>query len=88
MLNGTWQENISAIFNSKIKLGDEELQDLLSKWNRSVELKRNDFLIEKGQTETSLFFVLSGSMRIYFPHQDDEVCVGFAYDNSLICSYP
>jgi len=59
MLNGTWQQNISAIFNSTIKLGDEELQGLLSKWNRSLELKRNDFLIEKGQTEGSLFFVLS-----------------------------
>jgi len=88
MLSGSWQENIAAIFNSKVKLDDEELAILLSKWNRSVELKRNEFLIEKGQTESSLFFVLNGSMRIYFPHQEDEVCVGFAYDNSLICSYP
>lgn len=27
-------------------------------------------------------------MRIYFPHESEEICVGFAYDNSLICSYP
>jgi len=83
-----WQEKLSQIFNSKVKLKEEELSALLDKWNRSVELKRNDFLITKGQTESSLFFVLSGSMRIYFPNQEDEICVGFAYANTLICSYP
>jgi len=83
-----WQEKLSQIFNSKVKLKEEELSSLLDKWNRPVELKRNDFLIKKDQTESSLFFVLNGSMRIYFPHQDDEICVGFAHDNNLICSYP
>ena len=47
-----------------------------------------NFLIKKGQTESSLFFVLSGSMRIYFPNKEDEICVGFAHANNLICSYP
>ena len=61
---------------------------LLNPWTYSVELKRNDFLIKKDQTESSLFYVLSGSMRIYYPHQDEEICVGFAYDHNLICSYP
>jgi CRP-like cAMP-binding protein len=83
-----WQEKLSHIFNLKVKLKEEELSALLDKWNRPVELKRNDFLITKGQTESSLFFVLNGSMRIYFPNHDDEICVGFAYANNLICSYP
>lgn len=38
--------------------------------------------------ETNLFFVVEGSMRIYFPHHEDEICVGFAHDHNLICSYP
>ena len=83
-----WQEQLSHIFNSKVKLKEEELATLLKRWNKQVDLKRNDFLIKKGQTESSLFFVLSGSMRIYFPNQEDEICVGFAHTNNLICSYP
>ena len=83
-----WQEKLSHIFNLKVKLKEEELSALLDKWNRPVELKRNEFLIKKGQTESSLFFVLNGSMRIYFPNNDDEICVGFAHANNLICSYP
>lgn len=83
-----WQEKLSSIFKSKIKLSEEETHALLLTWTHSVELKRNDFLIKKDQTESGLFYVLSGSMRIYYPHQDEEICVGFAYDNNLICSYP
>jgi CRP-like cAMP-binding protein len=84
----SWQEKLKQIFNSKVKLEAEELSALLDKWDRHVELNRNDFLIRKGETESSLFFVLSGSMRIFFPHQEDEICVGFAHTDNLICSYP
>lgn len=83
-----WQEKLFHIFNSKVSLKEEERSALLKEWNRPFELKRNDFLIKKGQTESSLFFVLSGSMRIYFPNRGDEICVGFAHPNNLICSYP
>ena len=83
-----WQEKLSLIFNSKVRLKDEELSELLERWNRPVELKRNEFLIKKGQTESRLFFVLSGSMRIYFPNREDEICVGFCHPNNLVCSYP
>ncbi len=83
-----WQEKLSSIFNSKVKLNDEALDALLLKWNRAVRLKRNDFLIQKGQTESSLFYVTDGRMRIFYPHKEEEICVGFAYDHNLICSYP
>ena len=83
-----WQEKLYQIFNSKVKLNEEEVSSLLNKWNRPVQLKRNDFLITKGQIESSLFFVLNGSMRIYFPNKEDEICVGFCHTNNLVCSYP
>lgn len=83
-----WREKLSHIFNSKVSLKEEELSALLEKWNRPVHLKRNDFLIKKGETESSLFFVISGSMRIYFPNREDEICVGFCHTNNLVCSYP
>ena len=83
-----WQERLVGIFKSKVTLTDDVCDDLLSRWTHHHSLKRNDFLIQKGQTETSLFYVIEGSMRIYYPHQDEEICVGFAHDYNLICSYP
>lgn len=83
-----WQEKLSSIFNSKVKLNDDALDALLLKWDRAVRLKRNEFLIQKGQTESSLFYVTDGRMRIFYPHKEEEICVGFAYDHNLICSYP
>lgn len=83
-----WQEKLSRIFNSKVTLKEEEIASLLQKWNRPSQLKRNEFLIKKGEFESSLFFVISGSMRIYFPNKEDEICVGFLHPNNLACSYP
>jgi CRP-like cAMP-binding protein len=83
-----WQIKLINIFNSKLPLDGAAQEALLGNWNHRVKLKRNDFLIEKGATETKLFYVVEGSMRIYFPHEAEEICVGFAYDHSLICSYP
>lgn len=83
-----WQEKLVGIFRSKVALTDEEVEALLLPWKHKRSLKRNDFLIRKGETETHLFYVSEGSMRIYYPHQDDEICVGFAHDHNLICSFP
>lgn len=82
------QEKLIAIFNSKITLTEEETTALLDRWQHASTLKRNDFLISKGQVESNLFYVIRGSMRIYYPHRDDEICVGFAHAGNLICSYP
>jgi CRP-like cAMP-binding protein len=84
----SWHEKIIQIFASKVNLNEEEALALIHHWDKAYTLKRTDFLIEKGQTESSLFFIIEGSLRIYYPHGDEEICVGFAYDNNLICSYP
>lgn len=83
-----WQAKIVSIFNSKKHLPEEAAAALINKWSHSVQLKRNGFLVSKGQVETNLYYVMSGSMRIFYPVKDEEICAGFAYDNNLICSYP
>ena len=82
------QEKIISIFESKIKLSQATRDELKEAWHNKVVLKRNDFLAKPGEIESHLFYVVTGSMRIYFPHESEEICVGFAYHNSLICSYP
>ncbi len=83
-----WHEKLTKIFRSQVDLSEDEIDRLLALWTRKVVLKRNDFLVEKGQIENHLFYVLSGTMRLYYPHKEEEICVGFAYENNLICSYP
>jgi CRP-like cAMP-binding protein len=83
-----WQINLSSVFQAKLTISDEAVSELLSRWSHPVALSRNDFLIRKDQTETRLFYVLDGSLRIYYPHHEEEICVGFAHDHNLICSYP
>lgn len=83
-----WQEKLLRIFGRKTPLATDVQQALLDHWTYPVKLKRHQFLIEKDQIETNLFYIIEGSVRIYFPHHDEEICVGFGYDNSLICSYP
>lgn len=83
-----WQEKMLGIFEHFVKFTPEARTDLAARWRRSVSLKRNDFLIRHGQIETSLFFIESGALRLFYPHKDEEICVGFAYDGNLICSYP
>lgn len=83
-----WQEKIISIFRSKVQISEDAAQALIAKWSHSVQLKRNDFLVSKGQVETNLYYVKSGSMRIFYPVKDEEICAGFAYDHNLICSFP
>ena len=82
------QQKISGLFSRQLSLTTEEAAALTSEWNNSRVIERNSFLIAKGDVETNLYYVETGAMRIYFPHEDEEVSVGFAYTNSLICSYP
>jgi CRP-like cAMP-binding protein len=83
-----WQEKVVKLFSSKNRLDEEASNALIKKWSQSVQLKRNDFLVTKGQVETNLYYVESGSMRIFYPVKEEEICAGFAYDQNLICSFP
>ena len=83
-----WKEKLAGILTQRVNLSETEIDSFLELWQDGIELKRNDYLIKKGQVESHLFYVISGSLRIFYPKDNDEVCVGFAYDHNLICSYP
>ncbi|QHL87850.1 cyclic nucleotide-binding domain-containing protein [Nibribacter ruber] len=57
-------------------------------WKKQVQVKRHDFLIREGQVEQHLYFVLSGAFRLYYPTPEEDICVGFAYANTLITAFP
>ncbi|TGE15667.1 Crp/Fnr family transcriptional regulator [Hymenobacter elongatus] len=69
-------------------LAEDDIREFLLLWNRHVVLRRGDFLIRAGQVERHLYFVTSGVLRIYYPSQTEEICVGFGYANTMVCSFP
>ncbi|WP_400192637.1 Crp/Fnr family transcriptional regulator [Hymenobacter sp. B81] len=64
-----------------------EIEALTAAWSRTLRLRRGEFLVQHGQVERGLYFVNSGALRIYFPTETEEICVGFCYDNTMACSF-
>ncbi len=58
-------------------------QDL---WDYSLELSRKEYLKVKGSIDTNLYFVVSGSLRIYVLDEFEEYSIRFGYKNNLIAS--
>lgn len=79
---------VSTLFAQTCPLSSAELALLEEKWTVKKSLKRNEFLVEKSKVDATLYFVHKGTFRIYYPHEEEEICVGFGYANTLLCAYP
>lgn len=53
-------------------------------WDKTVELKRNEYLSTKGNTDTNLYFVINGSLRLFVVDKFEEHTIRFGYKNNLI----
>lgn len=58
--------------------------DFINLWDKKVTLKRNDYLVQKGQLSPFLFFVKKGSLRIIYPSQEENYTIRFGYQYSFI----
>lgn len=67
----------------------KELYDRLESqnaWNKTILLKRNELLKIAGTADTNLYYILSGSLKIYFISDSEEHIVRFGYQNNFITS--
>ena len=58
--------------------------DAQSLWENKIELQRNEYLKYEGSVDTNLYFVVSGSLRIFVLEQDCETTIRFGYTNDVI----
>lgn len=63
----------------------EKIEEL-DLWESSLTLKRKEYLKVKGSIDTNLYFVISGSLRIYVLEEFEENIIRFGYKNNLIAS--
>lgn len=51
---------------------------------KTITLERSQYLLLKGATDTNIYYVESGSLRIYVLDQDEEQIIRFGYKDSMI----
>ena len=81
-------EKIRKLLLDKVPFSEKELSLILSKWSVEKSVAKNDFLSKEGDKGKYLYFVIKGVMRIFYLHDGEEICIGFSYDDTIICSYP
>ena len=55
-------------------------------WHKEKTLARNEYLTVKGNTDTNWYYVVNGSLRIYFEDEFEEQIIRLAYTNNLIAA--
>lgn len=53
-------------------------------WDKEITLKRNEFLTHKGEVNTNIYFVKSGSLRVFIEDETEQHTIRFGYKNSMI----
>lgn len=43
-------------------------------------------LVEVGDVEDYIYYILSGAVKVYVPHKDKEICTNFRFDNQFTSS--
>lgn len=65
----------------------EKLAEDLEKegcWDKQLTLKRQEFLIRPGDKEYTTYYIVSGSLRVFFMDGEDEQVLRLGYQGNLI----
>lgn len=55
-------------------------------WDKSIVLKRNEYLKVSGTIDTNLYYIISGSLKIFIINEYEEHIIRFGYKNNFITS--
>jgi CRP-like cAMP-binding protein len=53
-------------------------------WTKQVQLKRNEYLKVAGSTDSNLYYIVSGSLKISIIHEFEEHIIRFGYQDNFI----
>jgi CRP-like cAMP-binding protein len=62
------------------------MQEIIDLSTKTVTLERNEFLKVKGTIDTNIYFVESGSLKIFVLDDCEEQIIRFGYKNNLVVS--
>ncbi len=67
----------------------EELKnkiDTSNLWDKNIILERNEYLKVKGSIDTHLYFITTGSLKIFFEDEFEEQIIRLGYQNNFIAA--
>ena len=62
------------------------MKEIIELSDQTITIDRNKFLKMKGSIDTNLYYVESGSLRIFVLDNDEEQTIRFGYKDNLIVS--
>jgi CRP-like cAMP-binding protein len=62
------------------------MKELINLSEKKVTLERNDFLKVEGSIDTNIYFIESGSLRVFVISEYEEQTIRFGYKDNLIVS--
>jgi CRP-like cAMP-binding protein len=66
-----------------------QIVDILEKKNlvdKILSIKRDDFLKQKGTIDTNIYFIVSGSLKVFVADNEEEQIIRFGYQNNILVS--
>src|SRR5690606_11153576 len=55
-------------------------------WDKSILIKRNEYLKVSGTVDTNLYYIISGSLKIFIINEYEEHIIRFGFKNNFILS--
>lgn len=62
------------------------MQEIIELSDMTITLERNEFLKVKGTIDTNVYYVESGSLRIFVLNNDEEQIIRFGYQKNLVAA--
>ena len=62
------------------------MKEIVALSDKTITINRNEFLKVKGSIETNVYYVESGSLRIFVLDEFEEQIIRFGYKDNLIVS--
>ncbi|MCG9792924.1 Crp/Fnr family transcriptional regulator [Flavobacterium algicola] len=62
------------------------MDEIIELSNKEIVIERNEYLKIKGSVDTNLYYIVSGSLRVYFLDDHVEQTIRFGYKENLIVS--
>ena len=62
------------------------MKEIIELSDKTITIERNEFLKVKGSVDRNLYYVESGSLRIFVLDNYEEQIIGFGYKENLIAS--
>ena len=62
------------------------MDELIALSNQTIVIERNQFLKTKGSIDTNVYYVESGSLKVFVLDNDEEQIIRFGYKDNIIAS--